>query len=219
MRWPVTSLSLIGVTLLVTTLGAMAETSSSPPLRIVTFGTSLTAAGGWQNALGAALGRCLQRPVEIINRAKSGKSSRWGLAQVQPVIDARPDIVLIEFSVNDAALHNYMTLADSNDRHAEIIRTIRNGAPSARIILMTMNPVWGVKHRFLRARLDSFYEEYRQLAGQLGVEFADMRPSWLRLPPAAIRTSIPDGLHPIPEAATGIIVPGLTRFLAPGCDT
>ena len=70
-----------------------AWTLSRPaPLRLVAYGTSLTAKDLWPQALGAVWSACLGREVE--NAAKDGMDVRWGDANLEErVIRLRPDDV------------------------------------------------------------------------------------------------------------------------------
>ena len=98
------------------------------PARIVAFGTSLTAREGWPEALAARLEACLGHPVELIRVARNGAGSDWALGQTGAVIAARPDLVLIEFAVNDADLLDGARLAVSRAKHAADPRRARRRA-------------------------------------------------------------------------------------------
>lgn len=106
------------------------------PLKIVAFGTSLTARGGWQPALETRLAACLQRPVKVEIVAKSGETSLWALTQVDRVVAAQPDIILIELYANDATLHRFVSLAQSRKNIGDILDQLQQRLPQARIIVM-----------------------------------------------------------------------------------
>src|SRR5690606_446209 len=125
----------------------------------------------------------------------------------------RPDAVLIEFSVNDAALHRLVGLDESAANIRAIVRRIRNDLPAARIYLMTMSPVIGMRG-LVRPFLDDHYELYARHAAGLGTGFIDIRPAWAALPPAALEAALPDGSHPDPAVATRLIVPRIGGALA-----
>ncbi len=99
-------------------------------MHIVTFGTSLTARGGWQNALAISLERCIGKPVRVTNLAKNGASSDWGFANTDKVIASKPDVVLIEFSINDAALNRVLTPRASAANVRSIVRADSTGIAS-----------------------------------------------------------------------------------------
>lgn len=79
--------------------------SGTDGLRIATFGTSLTANGGWQEPAADVFGGCLGRPGEVSSRGRAGTASDGGVEAVGDVAATRPDIVFIEFGANDAALN------------------------------------------------------------------------------------------------------------------
>src|SRR5690606_22540723 len=84
--------------------------SLSPPargeLRIVVVGTSLTARYNWPDRLETALMGCLDQPVEVETLARAGASIAWGTRQAATVLELKPDLVLIEFAINDADLRD-----------------------------------------------------------------------------------------------------------------
>jgi len=181
-------------------------------LRIIALGTSHTARGGWQRPLADALKTCLGRPVDVIDHGKSGANSQWGLGQVPQVAAASPDIVLIEFGANDAALHSGVSEAASRTNITAMVRELRSRVPGVRIILMAMNPMHGLRGA-LRPWLDDYYDMHRALAAALGVEFVDHRPAWRRMSADDRDRVIPDGVHPDAAAAAGIVVPALADLI------
>jgi lysophospholipase L1-like esterase len=191
----------------------VAMSSSWPDIRnVVTFGTSLTARGGWQQPLAHALEKIYGHKVEVSIIAKSGEDSRWGLANVGRVIAAKPDVVLIEFAVNDASLVHLVSKAQSRRNTAMIVARIREKIPAARIFLMSMSPVWGYRF-WVRPFLNSYYDQQKELAHDLRVGFIENRGSWSQLSPAELRQAIPDRGHPRPEVATRLIVPHIVAAI------
>ncbi len=189
----------------------LAQTDASP-VRVVALGTSHTARGGWQRPLADALARCLARPVDVVNRGKSGAGSQWGRTQVAAIAATGPDIVLIEFAANDAALHAGVSLTRSRQNIAEIVNGLRARLPAVRIILMAMNPVSGLRGA-LRPSLDAYEDAYRDLAAELNIAFVDHRPAWRARSAGDLRRAIPDGVHADPMVATGVIVPALAATI------
>ncbi len=181
------------------------------PLRIVALGTSLTAYYDWPDRLSTALGACLARPVEVSVVAKGGMGSAWGLEHVASVAAMAPDIVLVEFAVNDADLRLMTPLSASTQTHRQIVAELRAARPGARIVLMTMSPARGLRG-LLRPRLARHYASYRPLAADLDTGLVDLYPRWLARPdPAA---GMGDGVHPDREVAAGVILPVLVPYLA-----
>lgn len=183
--------------------------------KIVTFGTSLTARGGWQLPLQEALTKCLKVPVLVDSVARSGATSEWAVEKIGDVIAAKPDIVLVEFYANDAALNRFMTVERSRQNMAVILGQLKQQLPHARIIVMGMNPIFGIRG-FIRPFINSYIDAHHQLANEMGLDFYDNRPAWAELSPDELSAAIPDGSHPLPKAASAVIVPGLTREIASG---
>lgn len=180
------------------------------PLRIVFLGTSLTASYGWPDQVEG----CAAHPVAVSRIARPGAASDWGLARAQDVIAQRPDVVFIEFSVNDADLRHGISLRRSADNHRRLIGALRARLPGARIVLMTMSPAHGLR-RLLRPRLPAYYGLYRDLARDLDTGLLDLYPRWRALPRKARRQE--DGLHPGETAASRLIVPGIAAYLGLTC--
>lgn len=177
------------------------------PLRIVAFGTSLTALGSWPDALADRLAQCLDRPVTLTRVARPGEGTSWAETQIDPVVDARPDLVLLEFAINDADILDGRTLAHSTAAHGRLLTALQAALPGAQILLMTMNPVRGLQ-RLKRPRLSQYYAALGPLAETHGAGLADLTAHWM---PEA---EIPDGLHPSDAAARGVIVPVLAARIA-----
>lgn len=206
-----TSRKLAPVMVLAMMAGTLAA-EAGPPLKIVALGTSLTARGGWSQPLAEALAECEGRPVEISVIARPGATSSWGQEQVDQVIGASPDVVLTEFAVNDSALQNFVTLADSARNISAIISALNASSRPPKIYLMAMNPVHGAKS-WLRPSLAAYEEAHQAVAGEQGAGFIDMRAAWMRLGEGERRRLIPDGLHPDPREDSSIIVPTLIAGL------
>ena len=114
-------------------------------LHIVSFGTSLSAHGGWQADLAAQLRQSLKSEIEISIIAQPGANSDWGIANVARVAALEAQIVLIEFAINDASVVRGMSLARSRDNISRIATALRSGEQQPRLLLMTMNPAHGLR--------------------------------------------------------------------------
>jgi lysophospholipase L1-like esterase len=145
----------------------------------------------------------------VHNAAGWGRDSAWGLGTVERRVLAHdPHVVLVEFSINDADRRRGISLAVSRRNTEAILDRIRAAAPGCRTLLMTMSPALG-RHARVRPDLEAYYDLYRRLARERGLALADHLAAWKALDPAALRRSLPDGLHPAPAAACSIILPGL----------
>ncbi|WP_108262380.1 SGNH/GDSL hydrolase family protein [Mangrovicoccus ximenensis] len=188
---------------------------SGPSFRIVAFGSSLTHSNPWPKALSRSLSECFGQPVEVLRIAQSGADSSWGLDSVDQVIAAGPDLVLMEFAINDADFLDGASLRRSRSQHAMLIDRLGAAVAPGHVVLMTMNPVGGL-HRALRALLPRYYALQVELADRHGTALADLYADWLALPPAQRR--FPDGLHPTAEDTARVVVPGLVRRIAQAAD-
>ncbi|CAO4157338.1 SGNH/GDSL hydrolase family protein [Methylorubrum extorquens] len=194
------------------------ETASAndAPLRVITFGTSLTARGGWQGALAQTLERCTGRAVTVETLARVGATSRWALEAVADVTARHPDIVLVEFAVNDAALNRFMLPSTSEANLRRIVAVLKAGSRPPRILLMAMSPVIGLRGT-IRPFLDRYYDINARVAEAEGLMFVDHRPAWRKLSAGELASALPDGSHPRPETASRLIVPAVQAALFPNC--
>jgi alpha-L-rhamnosidase len=181
-------------------------------LTIATFGTSLTQRGGWQAPLREEMRVCLDRPIRVTNRAKSGETSRWGLRNIDAVLADEPDIILIEFAVNDASLNRLVGLSRSIENMRAIIAAFRARNKDVIIVVQAMNPIWGIR-RWIRPFLDDYRNAHARLAQELGVGFLDHRPIWAVFPEDEIKRIIPDGAHPLPDFSARMIAGHIKDWL------
>ena len=184
--------------------------SGNMPMTIAVLGTSLSARGDWPDAVATRLGGCLNRRVTVQRFAEAGANSGWGRARIADVIAARPDLVLIEFAVNDADLRDGVSLADSILNHTAMLRGLARDLPDARVALVTTSPVFGLRG-WLRPRLTTYYASYGDLAADAGTGVIDLYARWRDLPDA--RALFPDGLHPDAASATALIAPVVTEAI------
>ena len=182
------------------------------PLRLAVFGTSLSAHGyDWPEAVALALGTCLGQAVELIRFALPGAGSEWGVTQVPWVRESAPDLVLLEFAINDADLRDGLFRSAARDTHERLLTALQQELPQSHLVLMTMNPAQGLRG-WIRPRLTGHYLDYRSLAAEFDVGLADLYPRWLELSRAE-RGLEEDGLHPRPEVVRRIVVPVLVPLL------
>lgn len=183
-------------------------------LKITAFGTSLTAEPQtWPADLEHILGHCLETPVTVHRVAGPGMGSRWALEQLHQVIEAQPDLILLEFSINDADVRDGVTLAQSRAQHETLVTKIRHALPQTEIWLMTMSPAHGMRG-WMRPRLQEYYALYEALAQEFELGLIDHYARWRALPRQA-RGLAQDGLHPDSTVATQVILPSLYAALAP----
>lgn len=177
---------------------------------IAFFGTSLTtghASGDWKQKAHALLQRGAKCTVRFYDLGKPGANSNWGLANVHHVVNAKPRVAVFEFVANDAST---MTLAQSKANALAIIDKIRQGSPSTRIILQTMNPAIGAAAASV-PQLAQYYQQYRDLAVEQKLDLIDNWPAW----GTPTTTEIPDGGHPTGFAHSRVTVPNVVNKLRP----
>lgn len=185
------------------------------PLRIVAFGTSLTAPPqNWPDGLAEVLTACRAAPVTVTRVAGPGMGSDWALGHVGEVVAQAPDVVLIEFAINDADLKDGVSLAQGAAQHQALIEALKAALPEAKLILMTMNPAQGPRG-WIRPFLADHYAKTVSIAAENGVFLVDHYARWRALSRDQ-RGLEADGLHPDPQIASSIILPTLLPAL--GCD-
>lgn len=181
------------------------------PLRITVFGTSLSRGYTWPDKLAHQLGGCFQNPVHISRVVQSGAGSAWGLSHIDDVVQSAPDILIMEFSINDADILDGVSLGKSFIQHDRLITELKEKMPRTGILLMTTSPAFGLRG-LLRPRLKKHYEIYKILANEHDVGLADIYGNW----DGEInrREQFPDGLHPLDDLATQKIVPILSNMVS-----
>ena len=177
------------------------------------LGTSLSVRSDWPQGLGEALSGCLSRPAEVEVIARPGATSAWGLAQVGRVAAADPDVVIVEFAINDADLADGLRLGRSFSAHDTLLSEIAALVPDARLLLMTMNHARGPRG-WARPRLEAYYALYPRLAERHGAGLVDLYPRWLARPRDA--DGLGDGLHPTDATAREVMLPSLVAALTRG---
>ena len=187
--------------------------SEGHPRRIVFYGTSLTAEGAWVPQLLALLNDRFPSLVTAFNGAASGMHSRWGIENVEArVLAHSPDVVFIEFSVNDACARFGITVAEAQFNLETIIDDIREKNPACEVILQVMNPVLDrpAGHTGYRPHLADYQESHRQIGKARGLLVIDHMPAWTALlehDEAAFRSLVPDCLHPQAEGYARLVTP------------
>ena len=189
------------------------------PQRVVFFGTSLTREGAWVPQLTGALEAQFPRLVTTFNGAESGMHSRWGVENLDTrVLAHKPDVVFIEFSVNDACARFEISVAEANANLESMIDRIRAANPACEVILQIMNPVLDrpAGHSGHRPHLVDYQDGYRQVGRARGLLVIDHMPAWSALlarDEAAFRAWVPDALHPQAPGYASIVTPEILKRL------
>jgi prepilin-type N-terminal cleavage/methylation domain-containing protein len=204
-------------------------------LNIVAIGTSLTAGitsdPNWFSLMGAWLSERYPGRVRVTNRAVSGTTSAnlpqfgrpyggpWQLNQA--LSNDNPDVLFVEFAINDAAKLFNISVAESRNNLKSLITTAKTWATShgknLDIIVQTMNntgPACDVSYN----DVGPYYQAWREEAALNKVLLIDHYPNWLNLykgeaDHAKWKSYVPDDLHPNQLGATNVILPEIQRVL------
>ena len=192
----------------------MERKAPATALRIVALGTSLTQNGTWPEAIARGLNSCVGTPVEIFAIAKAGANSDWGLAQTERVNALLPDLVLVEFAVNDSDLFDGIGLNRSRENMRGIVAAIRTRRPDVQVVFMSTNPARGLRG-WQRPLMQQYFDALRSVAAAERVGYFD---GWSRWQNDLGSSDLPDGLHPTSGAEARVIVPALSAFIARSFD-
>jgi len=113
--------------------------------------------------------------IDFKNFSKGGMSSGWGKENIRPVIEQKPDLVILAWGMNDASGH--VPPEDYKANMLAQIQAVRADNPQAEFILvatMTANPEW-------TASAPEFYDHYRKMLSQVcdsSVVLADVTAIW-----------------------------------------
>jgi lysophospholipase L1-like esterase len=114
--------------------------------------------------------------VRLSNLAVGGTDTAWGITQVDKVVAAKPQLVVLAFGMNDSANR---AAADYQNNTKKIIEAIRLQLPECEFILvasMLGNRDWiRLKHEV--------FPQYRDALEQLcepGIALADLTSTWSR---------------------------------------
>lgn len=197
----------------------VARLQAGTPQKIVFYGTSLTHGGAWVPQLSGILEKRFPGLVTFANGAQSGEHSRWGVKNLDVrVLAQKPDVVFLEFSVNDATERFQFSLEESRRNLETMIDRILQANPRTDIILQVMNPVLDRPpgHAGHRPQLAAYQDIYRQVGRERGLLVIDHMPAWTRLLESdekTFRAYVPDGLHPASKGYSEIVLPEILRRL------
>lgn len=182
---------------------------------VVAYGTSLTY-GFWVEELNNFFQDKYPGLVTVINSGKIGRCSKWGVENLdQYVIDKHPNIVFIEFSINDAYVPYNISLEMSRSNLENMIDRILASYSDCEIVLMTMNPPIGI-FSIERPYLKEYYQVYREIAYERNFLLIDHYINWKNLLEnnrKLFDEYVPDGLHPNVNGAKYIILPAILKVL------
>ena len=214
--------------------GLITRLEKGDHLKIAAIGTSLTATSfnsqNWFAQMGAWLSAKYPGQVTLSNRAVSGEISaiqppRWthgGPWQLDQVLaNDDPDVIFIEFAINDAYKQAKIPVADSRKNLKAFIDRINKWAADrgkkVEIVVQTMNNT-GPSYAPLENDVGPYYQGWREEAAANHVLLIDHYPNWIKLykseaDHATWKKYIPDDIHPNPLGTTKVILPEIQRVL------
>ena len=182
--------------------------------KIVVYGTSLTANAAWPAELQDTLRAAYGRKLKVVNAARGGMDSRWGLANFEThVIREEPDSVFIEFAINDALEQSKLSVDESMWNLEQMVGMVRHERPACEVILLVMNPPTG-SPLAQRSRIKEYENGYRRVARRSSCRIIDFSTVWRPLisrQPDRWEAYAPDGLHPNDRACREVILPRLLK--------
>jgi acyl-CoA thioesterase-1 len=147
--------------------------------------------------------------VEMINSGISGDTSLDGRARLDwAVLSYEPDLVTINFGINDCALG--LNLEEFEMNFVEMVRRIRAG-PNSEILLLSSQPLETPPYD---RRVLDYYQAVERLAKRMDVGFVDVYGAWMRRVQAGtpLGSLILPGLDHPNEAGYKIIAEELMRL-------
>jgi lysophospholipase L1-like esterase len=220
--------SLLLIAALAVRAGSLAGAESPPekaPFTLVAFGDSTTAPRGSLQVYANLLRQDLPRsglPVDVINAGVGGHTTEAGRARfASDVLDRQPDLVILQFGINDAAVDVWKTPPATEPR-VSLERYIANlefsidslQARPCVVILMTPNALrWtpALLERYSKPPyrpdeadgfntvLQTYAEAVRQLAQRKAIPLVDVFAAFQALgqvPGQAVDDLLLDGMHP-----------------------
>ena len=186
------------------------------PQKLVAYGTSLTETGGWVDILRTHLTDRYGENATVINSAKSAMWSGWGVENLdERVISLDPDLVILEFAVNDAFLEYQTSVEKARSNMLDMIGRIKKHNRKCEIVIFVTNPMADV-HLERRPDYLSYYEENRAIAKENKLRLADTFPVWkalLDMDPKVYFSLVPDKIHPREPGSLLVTVPVIEAAL------
>lgn len=197
-------------------------------VKIAALGTSLT--GGtwrWFDVLQEWLDKDYPGQLTYFNEGVGASASSYppgksGIEKAKVVVKYQPDVVFIEFAVNDSYKPYDISLNNSRCNLENIIQTLRETNQGVEIILQTMNvvidmPELDMVESTKRAELPRYLKMYKKVAKKNNLLLVDHYTNWKRYLKKEGRVEyiklVTDGIHPNLEGYRMILLPELKRVL------
>jgi lysophospholipase L1-like esterase len=197
-------------------------------VKIAALGTSLT--GGkwrWFDVMEEWLDEAYPGQITYYNEGVGASATSYppgnsGLDKVKIVAAYKPDVVFIEFAVNDSYKPYNISIEQSRKNLESIIDTLLKSNPEVEIILQTMNvvidmPELNMLESTKRSDLTKYLKMYREVASKRNLLLIDHYLNWRKFLKTEGRDAyikvVTDGVHPNLEGYRKILLPELKEVL------
>ncbi len=177
---------------------------------IICYGDSITAGYGLQS--GQSYPDALQRDLDqhgysysVINRGTSGATTKDAAANIGPIVQMHPEVVIVEFGGNDGL--RGLPLDQTRKNLDAVLATLAAAHIKVLLAGITLPPNYGPDY------IQPFDQIFRDLAAKYHVAFVPMIYKDLVNVPGTIQA---DGIHPTPKGSEIIartLLPKLTPLL------
>ena len=156
------------------------DIESGADATIVCFGDSITAGYAVRRGFPSFLLESLRQrfpdsKIEMINSGICGDTSQDGLGRLDwAVLSYEPDLVTINFGINDCVL--VLSLEEFEMNLVEMVRRIRAG-PDSEILLLSSQPLESPPYD---QRVLDYYQTVERVAKEMNVGFVDVYGAWMK---------------------------------------
>jgi lysophospholipase L1-like esterase len=156
------------------------DLESEADATIVCFGDSITAGYAVRRGFPSFLLESLRQrfpdsKIEMINSGICGDTSQDGLGRLDwAVLSYEPDLVTINFGINDCVL--VLSLEEFEMNLVEMVRRIRAG-PDSEILLLSSQPLESPPYD---QRVLDYYQTVERVAKEMNVGFVDVYGAWMK---------------------------------------
>ncbi|MDB6027852.1 MAG: Lipolytic protein family [Verrucomicrobiales bacterium] len=166
-----------------------AKLAGGENVKVVAFGDSITAGGDatepnlifWKRWTDSLQQKYPRAKIEAINGATGGDTTRQGIERLQEkVLNAKPDLVLIGFGMNDHNIGGFGTpLAAFTNNLATMIDRIRKETGAEIILFSTFppNPKW----HYGSHNMEAYALATEKVARAKGCAFGDIFHNWIAI--------------------------------------
>ncbi len=208
--------------------GFVSKLDKGETIKIGALGTSLTAGtNNWFDVMAEWLNESYPKQIAYLNAGVSASASSYppgncGLSKVYEMLVFKPDVVFIEFAVNDAFKPYNISVEESRKNLEIIIHKLKFSNPKVEIILQNMNvvldmPELNMTESTKRSELSSFMKIYQDVANKYQLQIIDHYKNWNKYLKEKGRAEyiklVNDGIHPKTNGYKKILLPELKKVL------